>query len=89
MVGKIKEWLADVIEELIVAKKIPSIEKINDTATDALISFNECNDKCDTTCTELKELREELEILRDGGVVNVSPAQVIDEWLNGKEEKHG
>lgn len=89
MVGKIKEWLANVIEELIVAKKIPSIEKINDTATDALISFNECNDKCDTTCTELKVLRAELEILRDGGVVNVSPAQVIDEWLNGKEEKHG
>ena len=89
MVEKIKVWLASVIEELIIEKKIPSIRKIDDTAAEALIHFNECNDKCDTTCTELKALREELEILRDGGVVKVSPAQVIDEWLNGKEEKHG
>jgi hypothetical protein len=41
------------------------------------------------TVEELKEqvqnLKTELEILRDGGV-SATPAQIVDEWLNGKEE---
>lgn len=91
MVKKIKTWLANAIDELIVAKRILGIEKLDNIATDALINFNECNDKCDTmvkTVEELKEqietLKTELEILRDGGV-SASPAQIVDEWLNGKE----
>lgn len=92
MVKKIKEWLADVIDDLITCKRIININKLDNIATDALINFNECNDKCDTmvkTVEELKEqvqnLKTELEILRDGGVA-ASPAQIVDEWLNGKEE---
>ena len=91
MVKKIKEWLADVIDDLITCKRIININKLDNIATDALINFNECNDKCDTmvkTVEELKEqvqnLKTELEILRDGGV-SASPAQIVDEWLNGKE----
>ena len=91
MVKKIKEWLADAIDDLITCKRIININKIDNIATDALINFNECNDKCDTmvkTVEELKEqvqnLKTELEILRDGGV-SASPAQIVDEWLNGKE----
>ena len=89
--NKIKEWLAEVIDELITTKKIIGIEKLDNIATDALINFNECNDKCDTTCKDVEELKEQIEqlkleidILRDGGVA-VSPAQIVDEWLNGKE----
>lgn len=82
MVEKIKAWLANVIEELIIEEKIPSIKKIDDTATDALINFNECNDKCDSIKTEF-------ELLRDGVVSTVTRTQEIDEWFNGKEEKHG
>lgn len=92
MVKKIKTWLANAIDELIVAKRILGIEKLDNIATDALINFNECNDKCDTMVKDVEELKEqiqnlktELEILRDGGVA-VSPAQIVDEWLNGKEE---
>ena len=92
MVKKIKEWLAEVIDELITTKKITGIEKLDNVATDALINFNECNDKCDTMVKSVEELKEqvqnlktELEILRDGGVA-ASPAQIVDEWLNGKEE---
>lgn len=95
MVDKIKDWLAEIIDDLITCKRIININKIDNIATDALINFNECNDKCDTmvkTVEELKEqvqnLKTELEILRDGGV-SVSPAQIVDEWLNGKEETHG
>lgn len=96
MVRKFKEWLAKIIDELIVQEKIHGINKLDNTATDALLNFNECNDKCDTTRTELellreqvKAMREELDILRDGGLSNVTPAKVIDEWLNGKEESNG
>ena len=92
MVRKIKQWLANTIDELIVGEKIMGIQKLDNIATDALLNFNECNDKCDTTHTELqllreqvKALREELDILKDGGTANVTPAKVIDEWLNGKE----
>lgn len=91
MVDKIKDWLAEIIDDLITCKRIININKIDNIATDALINFNECNDKCDTmvkTVEELKEqienLKTELEILRDGGVT-ASPAQIVDEWLNGKE----
>ena len=84
------------IEKLIKAEMLPSIKKIDDTAIDALISFNDCNDKCDTTHTELellreeiKELREEIKILRDGETSNITPAKAIDEWLNGKEVRNG
>ena len=91
MVKKIKTWLAESIDELITCKRIININKLDNIATDALINFNECNDKCDTmvkTVEELKEqvqnLKTELEILRDGGVA-ASPAQIVDEWLNGKE----
>ena len=91
MVRKIKTWLAETIDELITCKRIININKLDNIATDALINFNECNDKCDTmvkTVEELKEqienLKTELEILRDGGV-SASPAQIVDEWLNGKE----
>ena len=90
--AKIEEWLADIIDNLITCKRIININKLDNIATDALINFNECNDKCDTmvkTVEELKEqvqnLKTELEILRDGGVA-ASPAQIVDEWLNGKEE---
>ena len=34
---------------------------------------------------QIQNLKTELEILRDGGVA-ASPAQIVDEWLNGKEE---
>ena len=95
MVDKIKIWLAEVIDELITAKRIKGIEKLDNIATDALINFNECNDKCDATCKEVEELKEqiaqlklEIDILRDGGIA-VSPAQIVDEWLNGKEEANG
>ena len=95
MVKKIKTWLAKTIDELIVAKRILGIEKLDNIATDALINFNECNDKCDTMVKTVEELKEqiaqlklEVSILRDGGVA-VSPAQIVDEWLNGKEEAHG
>ena len=95
MVKKIKTWLAKAIDELIVAKRILGIEKLDNIATDALINFNECNDKCDTMVKTVEELKEqiaqlklEVSILRDGGVA-VSPAQIVDEWLNGKEEVHG
>ena len=91
MVDRIKDWLAEIIDDLITCKRIININKIDNVATDALINFNECNDKCDTmvkTVEELKEqvqnLKTELEILRDGGV-SASPAQIVDEWLNGKE----
>ena len=91
MVNKIKMWLANVIDELIVAKRILGIEKLDNIATDALINFNECNDKCDTMCKEVEELKEkiaelklEIEVLRDNGTT-ASPAQIVDEWLNGKE----
>ena len=95
MVKKIKMWLADTIDELIIGKKILGIEKLDNIATGALINFNECNDKCDTMVKAVEELKEqvqnlktELEILRDGGV-SATPAQIVDEWLNGKEEAHG
>ena len=91
MVNKIKMWLANAIDELIVAKRILGIEKLDNIATDALINFNECNDKCDTMCKEVEELKEkiaelklEIEVLRDNGTT-ASPAQIVDEWLNGKE----
>ena len=91
MVKKIKTWLAETIDELITAKRIIGIEKLDNIATDALINFNECNDKCDTMVGDVEKLKEqvqnlktELEILRDGGV-SASPAQIVDEWLNGKE----
>ena len=91
MVKKIKMWLANAIDELIVAKRILGIEKLDNIATDALINFNECNDKCDTMCKEVEELKEkiaelklEIEVLRDNGTT-ASPAQIVDEWLNGKE----
>lgn len=83
--------LANEIDWLIKLNEIYEIKKLDNIATDALINFNECNDKCDTmvkTVEELKEqietLKTELEILRDGGV-SASPAQIVDEWLNGKE----
>ena len=83
--------LANEIDWLIKLDEIYEIKKLDNIATDALINFNECNDKCDTmvkTVEELKEqvqnLKTELEILRDGGV-SASPAQIVDEWLNGKE----
>ena len=95
MVNKIKMWLANAIDELIVAKRILGIEKLDNIATDALINFNECNDKCDTmvkTVEELKdkiaELKLEIEVLRDNGTT-ASPAQIVDEWLNGKEVANG
>lgn len=95
MVKKIKTWLANAIDELIVAKRILGIEKLDNIATDALINFNECNDKCDTMCKEVEELKEklaelklEIEVLRDNGTT-ASPAQIVDEWLNGKEVANG
>ena len=95
MVKKIKMWLANAIDELIVAKRILGIEKLDNIATDALINFNECNDKCDTMCKEVEELKEkiaelklEIEVLRDNGTT-ASPAQIVDEWLNGKEVANG
>ena len=91
MVKKLKMWLANAIDELIVAKRILGIEKLDNIATDALINFNECNDKCDTMCKEVEDLKEkiaelklEIEVLRDNGTT-ASPAQIVDEWLNGKE----
>ena len=95
MVKKLKMWLANAIDELIVAKRILGIEKLDNIATDALINFNECNDKCDTMCKEVEELKEkiaelklEIEVLRDNGTT-ASPAQIVDEWLNGKEVANG
>ena len=95
MVNKIKMWLANAIDELIVAKRILGIEKLENIATDALINFNECNDKCDTMCKEVEELKDkiaelklEIEVLRDNGTT-ASPAQIVDEWLNGKEVANG
>lgn len=95
MVNKIKMWLANAIDELIVAKRILGIEKLDNIATDALINFNECNDKCDTMCKEVEELKGkiaelklEIEVLRDNGTT-ASPAQIVDEWLNGKEVANG
>ena len=95
MVKKIKIWLANTIDELIVSKRILGIEKLDNIATDALINFNECNDKCDTMCKEVEELKEkiaelklEIEVLRDNGTT-ASPAQIVDEWLNGKEVSNG
>ena len=95
MVKKIKTWLANAIDELIVAKRILGIEKLDNIATDALINFNECNDKCDTVCKEVEELKDkiaelklEIEVLRDNGTT-ASPAQIVDEWLNGKEVANG
>ena len=95
MVKKIKMWLANAIDELIVAKRILGIEKLDNIATDALINFNECNDKCDTVVNEIEELKEkiaelklEIEVLRDNGTT-ASPAQIVDEWLNGKEVANG
>ena len=95
MVKKIKTWLANTIDELIVAKRILGIEKLDNIATDALINFNECNDKCDTMCKEVEELKDkiaelklEIEVLRDNGTT-ASPAQIVDEWLNGKEVANG
>lgn len=95
MVNKIKMWLANAIDELIVAKRILGIEKLDNIATDALINFNECNDKCDTMCKEVEELKNkiaelklEIEVLRDNGTT-ASPAQIVDEWLNGKEVANG
>ena len=95
MVNKIKMWLANAIDELIVAKRILGIEKLDNIATDALINFNECNDKCDTMCKEVEELKDkiaelklEIEVLRDNGTT-ASPAQIVDEWLNGKEVANG
>ena len=95
MVKKIKMWLANAIDELIVAKRILGIEKLDNVATDALINFNECNDKCDTMCKEVEGLKEkitelklEIEVLRDNGTT-ASPAQIVDEWLNGKEVANG
>lgn len=95
MVKKIKTWLANTIDELIVSKRILGIEKLDNIATDALINFNECNDKCDTMCKEVEELKEkiaelklEIEVLRDNGTT-ASPAQIVDEWLNGKEVANG
>ena len=91
MVEKIKKWLAEVIDDLITSKRIININKIDNIATDALINFNECNDKCDTMVKDVEELKKQIEqiklevsILRDGGV-SASPAQIVDEWLNGKE----
>ena len=95
MVNKIKMWLANAIDELIVAKRILGIEKLDNIATDALINFNECNDKCDTMVKTVEELKEkiaelklEIEVLRDNGTT-ASPAQIVDEWLNGKEVANG
>ena len=95
MVNKIEMWLANTIDYLIVAKRILGIEKLDNIATDALINFNECNDKCDTMCKEVEELKEkiaelklEIEVLRDNGTT-ASPAQIVDEWLNGKEVANG
>ena len=95
MVKKIKTWLANTIDELIVSKRILGIEKLDNIATDALINFNECNDKCDTMCKEVEELKEkiaelklEIEVLRDNGTT-ASPAQIVDEGLNGKEVANG
>ena len=95
MVKKIKMWLANAIDELIVAKRILGIEKLDNIATDALINFNECNDKCDTMVKTVEELKEkiaelklEIEVLRDNGTT-ASPAQIVDEWLNGKEVANG
>ena len=95
MVKKIKMWLANAIDELIVAKRILGIEKLDNIATDALINFNECNDKCDTMVKEVEELKDkiaelklEIEVLRDNGTT-ASPAQIVDEWLNGKEVSNG
>lgn len=88
----LKEWLAETIDKLIIGKEILGIEKLDNIATDALLNFNECNDKCDTTCKDVEELKKQIEqlkleisTLRDGGVA-VSPAQIVDEWLNGKKE---
>ena len=95
MVKKIKMWLAETIDELITAKRIININKLDNIATDALINFNECNDKCDTMCKEVEELKDkiaelklEIEVLRDNGTT-ASPAQIVDEWLNGKEVSNG
>lgn len=95
MVNKIKAWLAESIDELITCKRIININKLDNIATDALINFNECNDKCDTMCKEVEELKEkiaelklEIEVLRDNGTT-ASPAQIVDEWLNGKEVANG
>jgi hypothetical protein len=89
--SKIEELLAEIIDNLITCKRIININKLDNIATDALINFNECNDKCDTMVKDVEELKEqveklktELEILRDGAV-SATPAQIVDEWLNGKE----
>lgn len=95
MVKQIKKWLAETIDELITAKRIININKLDNIATDALINFNECNDKCDTVVNEIEELKDkiaelklEIEVLRDNGTT-ASPAQIVDEWLNGKEVANG
>ena len=88
----LEEWLAETIDVLIIGKEILGIEKLDNIATDALINFNECNDKCDTMVKDVEELKKQIEqlklevsVLRDGGVA-ATPAQIVDEWLNGKEE---
>lgn len=89
--AKFKKWIASIVDELIVCKEIVEIDKLDNIATDALINFNECNDKCDSMVRDVEELKEklaelklELEVLRDNGTT-ASPAQIVDEWLNGKE----
>ena len=72
---------------------------MSDLNDDILTTHNEYTDLYDTTETrykdfkkemeklqsQVKALKEELDILKDGGTSNVTPAKVIDEWLNGKE----
>ena len=97
MVKRLKKWLANVIDELIAKESISGIKKIDDTATDALIRFNECNEKVDSTgitieqlAKQVQELQETINMLTNEQPSNlISRAEILDEWLNGKEAKNG
>lgn len=88
----VKRWLErkfiNFFERLVEEHKIRAIEKLDDNVTEALITYNEANDKIDTyivgTDKRLKALEEGTNESKKQE--ELTPAQILDEWLNGKKE---
>ncbi len=88
----VKKWFErkfiNFFERLVEEHKIGAIEKLDDNVTEALITYNEANDKIDTYIIKTDK---RLKVIEEGTSESqkqdeLTPAQILDEWLNGKKE---
>lgn len=98
MVKRIKMWIINKLEEWLELDEMAA--KIVEVEDDVSTTHNEFHDLEDTADrrnemleseiseikNKIKDLEMEIAILKDTGG-SITPAQIIDEWFNGKEVK--